>query len=218
MDFIHALFIEIIAETIKISLSSTISVYAVKLYIDSRKKAKEKSHSLDWVVTIHHQLNELILAILAEVHADRVMLFQTENGRYFIGGTPLMKMIPTNEKTANNLERFKDTHEEVNVSDWEEQLYKLKMLGGLMTLSADNQYESLIDSRIALRKRGVNSGIYIAFEKTIFGIKKTVGILCIEYRHENPALEQEAILSICADQIQKIRKLIVQKVDIKLEI
>lgn len=211
------IFIEILKAILTAITSTFFALFATEFYINYKKREKEKNHSLDVVVAIHHEINEVILDILHDLHADRTLVFQTENGRYFLGGTPLMKLIPTNEKTSKGLERFKDRVDEVKVGDWEEALTNLKKNEGVLTISASNQYEGLIDSRIILKQRGCNSGIYILFRKKFYGQDKPTGLLCIEYKDENPTFTQEQIFSLCAEKIQKVRSLINQKAELRFK-
>jgi hypothetical protein len=213
----NEILLEIIKSLINAIFASAFSVFSVRSYIEARRKSKEKNHSLDAVVLIDYEQNEIIEYIKSEAHADRILIFQPENSRYFLGGRPIINLIPTNECTRGGLKRFKDTVDEVKVSNWTEALTELKR-EGILTLSENNNWEGLGESRIALRKRGCNSGVYIYLKKKIYGIEKPIGILCIEYRSENPILTQEQILSLFANEIQKIRALLSQKIDIKLDI
>lgn len=206
-------------ELLKVFIEVIVLVSVASLYVDWKNRKKNKNHSLEITIAIHRANNEDGTAIINEAEADRFLILQASNGKYFLGGLPMMKLTPTNEKVkkTSGLKRYKDEVDEISALEYEDAIYFLNKKE-IITISEENGYKGLEESRINLRKRGCNSGHYIAIKKKIFGVEKIIAILCIEYIAHTPKFTSEQIMQKCYNEINRIKLRLCQKNDMDLTI
>lgn len=131
----------------------------------------ELSINLEKLAERSKRIDAALSEILVKCYADRVLLFQVKNGEYFESGTPLLRLVATNEavNTSKGLKRVKHCIKAVPFQLWGHVISFITQ-NKHVTLSEANQYEGFVESEKALKKRGMASGVYMVVKKKLLRV------------------------------------------------